>query len=352
MNSFELPRFMRALEYSEAQKFSIVKKALPQIRDHDVLIKVKACGVCGTDLHIHDGEFGAQFPLVPGHETVGIVAAFGNKVHGFTTGDRVVADNSELCGTCHYCRVGNGKELFCENFIAHGVMVDGGFAEYAVYPGHRVFKFNNLSDADATLIEPAACAAHGIDIIAPHMNSRVLLFGAGPTGLMLAQLLRQNGASHLVIAAPGGLKMELAKSLNAADEYVELPRGDAAIAMLEKLEAENPYGYDIVVEATGSARILENAINFVTKGGELVVYGVYNDDAHISLSPNKIFKEEIKVIGSFSQIYKFPAAINYLDGKKINVHGIVNKTYKLEQWEDCLQALRNKSVIKAAIVFD
>ncbi|KAJ5885785.1 alcohol dehydrogenase [Penicillium tannophilum] len=269
-----------------------------------------------------------------------------------------------------YCRIGNGKELFCENFVAHGVMVDGGFAEYAVYPGHRVFKFNNLLDADATLIEPAACAAHGIDIIGPHMNSRVLLFGAGPTGLMLAQHLRHNGANHLVIAAPGGLKMELAKSLNAADEYVELPRGDAAVATLKKLKAENPYGYDIVVEATGSARILENAINFMTKGGKLVVYGVYNDDAHISLSPNKIFKEEIKVIGSFSQIYKFPAAIDYLgkhandgntvafyadkdsDGKKINVHGIVNKTFKLEEWADCLQALKNKSVIKAAIVFD
>jgi len=300
---------------------------------------------------------------------VGIVAACGNQVHGFKLGDRVVADNSELCGTCHYCRVGNGKELFCENFIAHGVMVDGGFAEYAVYPGHRVFKFNNLSDADATLIEPASCAAHGIDIIAPHMNSRVLLFGAGPTGLMLAQLLRQNGANHLVIAAPCGLKMELARSLNAADEYLELPRDeDAANATLEKLKADNPYGYDIVVEATGSAKILENAINFVTKGGKLVVYGVYNDNAHISLSPNKIFKEEIKVIGSFSQIYKFPAAIDYLgkcstesakaladkdsDGNKINVHGIVNKTFKMEEWDDCLHAIRNKSVIKAAIVFD
>ncbi|GLA43280.1 hypothetical protein AnigIFM63309_001008 [Aspergillus niger] len=329
LDTFELPRSMRALEYSEARKFNIVDKKLPTVQAHDILIKVKACGVCGTDLHIHEGEFGAQFPLVPGHETVGIVAAFGTEVNGFTVGDRVVADNSELCGHCHYCR--RGKELFCENFIAHGVMVDGGFAEYAAYPAYRVFKIKNLSDVDATLLEPAACAAHGLDKIAPQMGSSVLLFGAGPTGLMLAQLLRQNGGCRTVIAAPGGLKMELAKSLDAADEFVELPREEnAAAARLEELRGEYPYGFDIVVEATGSER----------------------DESRISLSPNKIFKEEIHVLGSFSQTYKFPAAIDYLDRKRINVSGIVNKTFRLGEWEMCLDAMRRKSVVKAAIVFD
>ncbi|KAL1858425.1 hypothetical protein Plec18170_002623 [Paecilomyces lecythidis] len=342
---------MRALEYTEARKFRITEKPLPKVRAHDILIKVKASGVCGTDLHIHDGEFGAQYPLVPGHETVGVVAAFGSEVQGFILGDRVVADNSELCGHCYYCR--RGKELFCENFIAHGVTVDGGFAEYATYPAYRVFKFRNLSDVDATLLEPASCAAHGLDKIKPQMGSQVLLFGTGPTGLMLAQLIRQNGGCHIVIAAPDGLKMELAKSLDVADEYVELPReAQAASARMEKLRNDYPHGFDIVVEATGSARILENAINFVQKGGKLVVYGVYNNEDRVALSPNKIFKEEINVMGSFSQTNKFPAAIDYLDGKKVKVKGIVNRTFKLEEWGDCLDAMRNKSVIKAAIIFD
>ncbi|KAJ5602103.1 alcohol dehydrogenase [Penicillium lagena] len=355
-DSLCLPTSMRALvyediEYSAPRKFSIIEKALPKVREQDVLVKVKASGVCGTDLHIHDGEFGAQFPLVPGHETVGVVAAFGSGVQGFKVGDRVVADNSELCGHCYYCR--RGKELFCDNFIAHGVMVDGGFAEYASYPANRVFKFKNLSNVNATLLEPAACAAHGLDKIAPRMGSRVLLFGAGPTGLILAQLLRQNGGCHTVIAAPDGLKMELAKSLDAADEYVELPReAQAAAVRMEKLRTDNPYGFDIVVEATGSAKILENAIHFVSKGGKLVVYGVYGDKDRVSLSPNVIFKEEINVLGSFSQTYKFPAAIDYLEGKRIKVDGIVNKTFKLEDWQACLDAVKNKSVVKAAIVFD
>ncbi|PWY66484.1 alcohol dehydrogenase [Aspergillus sclerotioniger CBS 115572] len=351
IGSFDLPHSMRALEYSGPRKFSIVEKPLPKIREHDILIKVKACGVCGTDLHIHDGEFGAQFPLVPGHETVGIVAALGASVTNFTLGDRVVADNSELCGHCHYCR--RGKELFCENFIAHGVMVDGGFAEYATYPAHRVFKFENLSDVDATLVEPASCAAHGLDKISPQMGSKVLLFGAGPTGLMLAQLLGLNGGCHVVVAAPGGLKMELARGLDAADEYVELPREvEAAEKRLGELKEEYPYGFDIVVEATGSARVLEKAIHFVTKGGKLVVYGVYGDEDRVSLSPNMIFKEEIHVLGAFSQTYKFPAAIDYLDRKRVRVEGIVNRTFRLEEWEEYLEAMRNKSVVKAAIVFD
>lgn len=192
-------------------------------------------------------------------------------------------------------------------------MVDGGFAEYAAYPAKRVFPFKSISDVDATLIEPAACAAHGIDKIAPHMGSKVLLFGAGPTGLVLAQLLRQNGGCNVVVAAPEGVKMELARSLDAADEYIDLPRDKAASeAVLKKLYEDNPYGFDIVVEATGSARVLERALDFVRKGGKLVVYGVYNDDDRISLPPNRIFKDEIQVLGSFSEMHKFPAAIDYL----------------------------------------
>ncbi|KAL2861516.1 chaperonin 10-like protein [Aspergillus pseudodeflectus] len=351
MDVFNLPNQMKALEYAEARKPRVVEKPLPEVRENDLLIRVKACGVCGTDLHIHDGEFGAQFPVVPGHETVGVVAAFGSKVKGFVVGDRVVADNSELCGECFYCR--RGKELFCEKFVAHGVTADGGFAEYAVYPAKRVFPFKGISDVDATLIEPAACAAHGIDKIAPHMGSKVLLFGAGPTGLVLAQLLRQNGGCYVVVAAPEGVKMSLARSLDAADEYIDLPRDAAAsAALLEKMHNDNPYGFDIVVEATGSAKILEKALDFVQKGGKLVVYGVYNDDDRISLPPNRIFKHEIQVLGSFSEMNKFPAAIDYLATGKVRVTGIINQTFKVEQWEECLEAMRTKKVIKAAIVFD
>ncbi|KAL4989527.1 chaperonin 10-like protein [Aspergillus falconensis] len=344
-----VPKTMKALLYDKPEAHKIAEIPVPTLRDNDVLIKVKACGVCGTDLHIHEGEFIAQFPLVPGHETVGVVAAVGPKVKSFNIGDRVVADNSELCGECSYCR--RGDELFCENFQAHGVTMNGGFAEYCAYPAGRVFKIQNLTDVDATLLEPASCAAHGLDKIAPKMGSRVLLFGAGPTGLILAQLLRLNGGCHVVVCAPEGLKMELAKSLGAGDEYIALSRQDPG-AQFNKLKADNPYGFDIVVEATGNVKILEDSIDYVRRGGKLVVYGVYANKDRVSWPPSKIFGDEIQIIGSFSEVYKFPAAIDYLDSGKVKVSGIVNKVYKIEQWEECLEAMRNKSAIKAAIIFD
>ncbi|KAI9681393.1 MAG: hypothetical protein M1817_002676 [Caeruleum heppii] len=344
-----LPKTMKALRYEKPEDYGVVEVPLPTLRDNDVLIKVKACGVCGTDLHIHEGEFLARFPLIPGHETVGVVAAIGKDVKGFKIGERVVADNSELCGECFYCR--RGQLLLCEHFEAHGVTLNGGFAEYCAYPAGKVFQIHNLTDVDATLLEPASCAAHGLEKIAPKMGSSVLMFGAGPTGLVLAQLLRQNGGCHVVIAAPQGLKMQLAKNLGAGDVYVELSRSNPE-EQFEKLKKENPYGFDIVVEATGSAKILEDAIHYVRRGGKLVVYGVYSNSARVSWPPSKIFGDEITILGSFSETYMFPAAIAYLDSGKVKVDGIVNKTFKLEQWAECLESMRNKSAIKAAITFD
>ncbi|KAH8706681.1 chaperonin 10-like protein [Ilyonectria robusta] len=304
--------------------------------------------VC-VELHIHEGEFIAKFPLIPGHETVGVVAAVGKDVKGFAVGDRVAADNSELCNECFYCR--RGQPLLCENFNAHGVTMNGGFAEYCAYPAAKVFKIHNLSWVDATLLEPASCACHGLEKIRPKLGSHVLMFGAGPTGLMLAQLLRQNGGCKVTIAAPGGLKMDLAKSLEAADEYLELSRSDPA-KQFAKLRAENPYGFDIVVEATGSVGILEDSINYVRRGGTLVVYGVYSNADRVSWPPSKIFGDEITILGSFSETYMFPATIDYLDSGKVKTAGIVNKTFKLEQFGEALQSIKDKTAIKAAIVFE
>jgi len=133
--------------------------------------------------------------------------------------------------------------------------VNGGFAEYCAYPAGKVFKIHNLSDVDATLLEPASCACHGLEKIAPKLGSSILMFGAGPTGLCLAQLLRLNGGSHVVIAAPQGLKMDLAKKLDAADEYIELSRSSPE-AQFQAIKDANPYGFDIVIEVTENCKLL------------------------------------------------------------------------------------------------
>lgn len=143
------------------------------------------------------------------------------------------------------------------------------------------------------------------------MGSSVLMFGAGPTGLVLAQLLRQNGGCKVVLAAPGGLKMDLAKKLDAADIYIELSR-DNPEAQFQKIKDDNKYGFDIVVEATGSPKILEDAINYVRRGGKLVVYGVYSSSARVTWPPSKIFGDEITILGSFSETYMFRKYFDFL----------------------------------------
>lgn len=144
-----------------------------------------------------------------------------------------------------------------------------------------------------------------------------------------------------MLAANAGLKMEVARKVDAADVYVDLDRKSPK-AQWDKLKQENPYGFDIVVEATGAVSILEDAINYVRRGGKLVVYGVYSDSARVSWPPSKIFGDEIQIIGSFSETYQFPNTIAYLDSGKIKTTGIVNKTFTIDQWQQAIDAMRDK----------
>lgn len=231
----------------------------------------------------------------------------------------------------------------------------GAFAEYVAYQEHKVFKIEHLSPVDATLLEPASCAVHGLEKISPKPGSTVLLMGAGPTGLVLAQLLKCNGGCEVTIAANAGTKMALAKSLNAGDTYIELDRQNPE-AQWAQIKKDNPYGFDIVIEATGVPKLLEAAVGYAARGGKIVVYGVYSKHAKINISPNEcvsvlarrlvqlltfhrsIFSNELTILGSFSETFCFPSAIRHIDAPKprVNVKGIVNRTYKLE---DCTSLL-------------
>jgi len=337
---------MKALWYNKPQDFEIRQVPIPKPNDDEILLKVTCCGVCGTDGHIHDGEFIAKFPLIPGHETIGTVVEMGKNVKGFEMGDRCVADVGISCGTCFYCRRGN--ELLCEHFGAAGVTMDGGFAEYIKYPYKKVYKIHNLSDEDSTLLEPAACAIHGLDKLNPQVGIDVLLLGAGPTGLILAQLLKLNGAHKVTIAANKGIKMDIAKDLDAGDVYIELDRQNPE-AQWEQLKKDNPYGFDVVVEATGVEKLANESINYVRRGGTLMIYGVYEDKARVHWPPSKIFGDEITIIGSFSQTYCFPRAVAYLDSGKIRTKGMVTDKFSLDNFQQALDKMNSRGAVKICI---
>ncbi|KAK5737557.1 hypothetical protein LTR17_006604 [Elasticomyces elasticus] len=204
---------------------------------------------------------------------------------------------------------------------------------------------------EAVLVEPAACASHGIERMAPKVGSTVLLFGCGPTGMLLAQLLKLNGTANLTIASKAGPKLDLAKSLNLADSFVTISDANAKDDM-DALRQAHPHGFDIVVEATGAASVLEQSIFYVRKGGTLVVYGVYDDAARIAWPPMRIWTYELTILSSFCSVLKFPVVMEYVRTKKLDLGGIVTKTYRIEQWAECLDALEKQQFVKAAIVFD
>ncbi|TBU32482.1 NADP+-dependent D-mannitol dehydrogenase [Dichomitus squalens] len=342
-----IPKTMEAIYYEKASSFKLATVPVPQFQPHEVLIKVSCCGLCGTDQHLHSGETSmASYPFIPGHEVVGVIAEVGSAVTGFSKGDRVVADPLVECGHCFFCL--RAEFVLCENLGAHGVSMTGGFSQYVAFEARKVFKIHNLSDEEATLIEPTACAIHGVDRLEVKVGVEALVIGAGPTGLVLAQLLKLNGATKVVLAANKGVKTEIARKLGAADEYVELDRADPK-PQWEKLKKDYPYGFDVVVEATGSAAVANDAINYVRRGGKLLVYSVYDSSALVQWSPAKIFIDEIKIIGSFAQPNCFPRAVAYLDSGKVNVKGLVTDVYKLSEYQQALDKYKNRDVGKIAV---
>ncbi|EUC29162.1 hypothetical protein COCCADRAFT_29730 [Bipolaris zeicola 26-R-13] len=358
-----VPEKMKALRYSGPEKFAVEIIDVPKIGDDDVLIS--ACGVCGTDLHYHKGEFLARWPLIPGHEAAGTIAAVGKNVTNVAIGDRVAADALEPCLKCFHCT--RRKPQLCENVIGYGGNVPGGMAEYCRYPARMVFPIGDLPDLEAVLLEPAACAAHGIERMQLEVGSRVLLFGCGPTGILLAQLIKMNGAAHackplpypitianqpqLTIASKAGPKLDLARSLAIADTFITIS-DDHAETDMQDLRAANPYGFDIVVEATGAPTVLEKSLDYVRKGGKLVVYGVYDNSVKISWSPFQIWENEITILASFCSMSHLPHVLEYVNAGRLKLKGIANKTYRIEEWAECLEAVRKQEVVKAAIVFD
>jgi D-arabinitol dehydrogenase (NADP+) len=337
---------MKAIVYEAPRQFKYKDVPEPEIESDDVLVRIDACGLCGTDLHIHEGEFAPSFPLIPGHEFTGEIVALGAEVKDLQEKQRVVGNSNESCGKCFYCM--RGDFLLCLNLRAYGVTQDGGFAQYLRIKADRIFPISNLSYREAVMVEPTSCAIHGMEVLAMKPGSDVLLFGAGPTGQVLAQLLKLNGAGRLVVAAPAGPKLDLIERL-AADEVVVIDRKnpDQHRARLREL---SPTGFDYIIEATGSASVCEDALQFARRGATLLVYGVYPDKDTVRFNPFDVFRREITIKGSFAQIDAFPRALAYLESGKIKVNEIVTDEFALEDFGKVLEHAWARKGIKIAVI--
>jgi D-arabinitol dehydrogenase (NADP+) len=305
-----------------------------------------ATGICGTDLHIHDGTFFASFPLTPGHEPFGVVDAVGDEVEGVDVGSTVAVNGNCGCGRCEFCV--RGRPLLCRDLRALGVTGPGGFAEFMLAPAGQCFPIDDLQRDAAIMVEPTACAVHGLEVLELRPGSDALLFGAGPTGLMLAQLLAANGAARVTVAAPTAFKLDLARVLGA-DETVEIPRDDPS-EVERRVRAVAPEGFDVVVDATGAASVSELALSLAKDGGTVLWYGVTRPDDRVEVSPYDVYRRELVIKGSFAQVSSFPQAIAALRSGRVRTDGVITHRFSLDRFGDALEAVRSDaSCLKAAV---
>jgi D-arabinitol dehydrogenase (NADP+) len=337
---------MQAVVYEVPGTFAITEVPKPIPGPGAVLLRVVVAGVCGTDLHLHAGEFGPSYPLTPGHEFVGEVVELGPGEHDLVLGDRVVVDNTTACGHCPECR--RGQPVFCRNGIAQGVNASGGFAEFVLVHEDRCFLVNDLDPEVAVLAEPTACVVHGLDVLALRPGSRVLLFGAGPTGLLLTQLLATSGAADLTVAAPSAHKLELAMA-GGADRTVQIDRTrpSSAYAELARIAGD---GFDVVIDATGSIDVLEQTIPLTRVGGTVFVYGMTAEAARWPVPSYEVFRRELTIKGSFAQQFAFDRALTMLRNGRVRPEGLITHRFPLDEYAAALDAVADSACIKAVVI--
>jgi D-arabinitol dehydrogenase (NADP+) len=337
---------LRAIVYDRPRSFTVRTLPDPELGSTEVLLRARLTGVCGTDLHLHEGEFSPVYPLIPGHEIIGEVERVGDQVVGLEPGRQVAVDNVTSCGYCVQCRA--ERPHLCRHQQALGVTGPGGFAERVVADARKCHPVDDLTLDVAVMAEPTACAIHGVDMLRVDPGSDVLVFGAGPTGLVLAQLLLHGGAARVTVAAPTEFKLDLARGYGV-DETVVMRRDDAA-ASARRLRELAPDGFDVVVDATGALPVLEQCIGLVQDGGTVFVYGMAGERDRLRVSPYEIFRRELTIRGSFAQYYGFDRALAVLRAGRVQTAGMVTHRFALDDYAAALDAVRaDPSCLKAAV---
>ena len=338
---------MKAVVYDRPRSWVVADVPVPEPGPGEVRIRTIQAGVCGTDLHIHNGEFMAAFPLTPGHEVVGVIDALGDGADRFRIGEQVTVNPNIPCGRCDYCR--SGRTILCSDLQGMGSNFPGFFAEAFLAREDLVFSVEGLPIDTAVFTEPAACATHGMETLQVRPGSSALVFGAGPTGLLLAQLLRTGGASSVTVAAPKQFKLDVASRLGI-DRTVLIDRTDTSAAQARVMEASGGRGYDIVVEATGSAAIGDICVPLTRNGGTVLIYGVTSAHDEVRFHPYDMFRREITIRGSFAEITSFGAAIAALRTGRARTDGIITHRYSLDEYGKALEALASDPTVHKAVI--
>ncbi len=325
---------MRAVVIEEPGRVAVKDVPDPSPAVGELVVRVEACGICGTDLHIADGEFApTPYPIIPGHEFAGVVVD-GNGTE-FAPGTLVAVDPSLFCGACEMCRSGRGN--LCVRWGAIGDTVNGAFAEYVAVPAVNVYRLPAELDArQGALVEPTSCAVHGMRRLRATgdvAQQSAIVFGAGTMGLLLTQLLIAEGASSVTVVDRVAERLSIARGLGA------------------RTDEDPERRYDIAVDATGVPALIERALDSLRRGGRLMIFGVAKGEATVRLSPFRIYNEELTIVGSMAVLVSFDAAITAIATGAVDTRPLLaGQSFGLDGFEAALAHVRAGRGIKTQIL--
>jgi len=338
---------MKALVYDRPSVCSVREVPMPVCEDDEVVIKVMAASICkGADRRHHTtGHALGRYPITTGHEFAGYVYETGKNVTRFKVGDRVTADNAVPCGNCYYCL--EEKYTHCLNFSSVGHNIPGGFAQFLKVKEKTVYLIpDNLTFDEACLTEPVACSIHAMDRLDVKYGENVLVFGAGPNGIILSQLIKHSNANRVVTLASTQSKLDILNSYGI--ETVLIDRNDPE-RHKKILKEMFPYGVDAVVDATGSASVLPDCIQFLKKQGRLLQYSSTADNETITINPAYFYRNELQYYTSYCQVHEFGRAIDALASGKVKVDKLITARYELDDFKTAIEDVLDRNVLKLVI---
>ncbi|PIE35760.1 galactitol-1-phosphate 5-dehydrogenase [candidate division KSB3 bacterium] len=332
---------MKALVLEEYNKFVYKEMPEPEITERDVLIQVKACGICGSDVHGMDGSSGRRIPpLIMGHEASGIIVKTGSRVQNFSEGDPVTFDSTIYCGECFYCR--KGLINLCDNRRVLGVSCGdyrqhGAFAEYVAVPEHILYRMpDGLSFEQAAMIEPVSIAFHAIELTPTSLNDTAVVVGAGMIGLLVIQALRTAGCGTIIAVDLEQNKLDLALQLGA-DKALRVDHVDVPADI--QTHTDNR-GATIAVECVGNTAAVNTAISSLRKGGSLTLVG--NLASTVEFPLQAAVTRQIRIQGSCSSCGEYPACLDMIARGTIDVDVLKSQVAPLAEGASWFERLYNK----------
>ncbi len=302
---------MQALVLTDKKQFELQSLPTPTPGPDEVLIAVRACGICGSDVHGMDGSTGRRRPpIVMGHEAAGVIAGLGSNVTGWSTGDRVTFDSTISCGHCPHCR--RGEVNLCDHRRVLGVSCEeyrqaGAFADYVVVPARILYRLpDSLSFEEAALIEPFTIAFHAVRRHPVRLNDSALIIGCGMIGLALLQTTRLAGFGRIVAVDTAADRLRQAKELGA-DDIVNSAEGDALATLLRLTEGR---GFDHAFEAVGIAPTVDLAVRAARKGGAVTLVG--NVTPSVPMPLQLVVTRELSLAGSCASAGEYPACLDLM----------------------------------------